>query len=223
MLLALRDRLSHRALGVVALAAQLALPACAYESSYAAPRDGRARAVWKGNDVTVDLGDAPASDACQEQLRAWSASGRLRLVTGDVKRDQPPPNRLIVDGGAAFWVPVYYGPAIVPPGPGLVLHPKVVFAPALPPPVIVPPIVHAPSAGSVGTVSGGSGGSGDLGKLFVIMAVIALVVLPIVDIAVAAATPENDRSSDAIDQVNVFNDLARSSGSPCTYAYGALK
>jgi hypothetical protein len=195
----------------LALALWMLLPACAYESAYVAPVDGRARPVWKGSDVVVDLAGAPVSDVCFEQLRAWSSSGRVRLITGDVKRDTPPPARFTPSPVVLFWVPVYYGPPIVP-GVVPLLRPPVLFSPSL----ALASAAFKPT-GSSGSIGGGGGGSSDFGKALVILAVIALVVLPIVDLAVAVTPPESERSSDAIDQVNVFNDLARWPGSPCAY------
>ena len=49
---------------------------CAYESQYVLPSDGRARAVWKNDNVVVETAGAPLSDACFEQLRAWSVNGK---------------------------------------------------------------------------------------------------------------------------------------------------
>ena len=63
-----------------------------------------------------------------------------------------------------------------------------------------------------------TGGAGGIGRAMVLLAAIALVVLPIVDLTLAVVPPETDRSTDAIDQVNVFNDLARVPGGPCVCA-----
>jgi hypothetical protein len=198
------------------LAAIAAVSGCAYESQYLAPLDGRARAVWQDNNVVVDLAGAPASAGCVDELRAWSQKGTLRLKSGDLKRDTPIPPRLDVAPSVAFWVPVYFGPPLVAPAP-------------LVPPVPPHPVSFSPSLALAGAVSGsapasgstggGGGGSGGDGKgIAEVLAVIALIILPALDIAIAAATPENDRSPEAIDQVNVYNDLARSGGTPCNYA-----
>jgi hypothetical protein len=53
--------------------------------------------------------------------------------------------------------------------------------------------------------------------LAAILLVLAVVALPIVDVTFAALQPESDaRSADAIDEVNAYNDLARSAANPCS-------
>jgi hypothetical protein len=207
------NRATARTLAVATLAATLAQPGCAYESAYVAPLDGRARLVWKGNDVVADLAGAPAGQACLEQLAAWSPSGHLRFSSGDIKLEAPRPDRLVVSPAVAFWVPIYFGAPIIAPAPGIV--------PLLPQPVLFAPSLALPGVLGRSAVAGGAAVGGganlDLGKFAVALAVIALVVLPIVDISVAAEAPEGSRSSEAIEQVNVFNDLARSAYTPCTY------
>jgi hypothetical protein len=186
---------------------------CSYESQYVARNDGRARAVWKDNNVVVDLGGAPISDACVEQLRAWSVNGALRLSSGDFKRNVRLPRRFVPEMSRGFWIPVYFGPPIVAP--------SAFVAPSLLRPPLFVPVLGAPSvvrsaggvAATAGVVVPGSGSR----ELEEALAVIALIVLPAVDIGLAVATPEDERSSDAIDQVNVFNDLARTTGTPCSY------
>jgi len=161
---------------------------CAYESQYAAPRDGRARALWVGEDVALDFGGATVTNACLEQLRAVSTDYRLHLAPGllPTVRDAPPrEHHGVVGARAGFWLPP--------------LRP----APSLPP--------RAP----VVKVSRGDWCCGK-GIEALLLPFLALVVLPIVDVAVAAATPESTDSSDAIDQVNVYNDLARTTDTPCS-------
>lgn len=190
----------RKALAVV-LAGMMA-GGCAYESQYAPPPDGRARAVWQNDNVAVHLGAQPVTQQCLDILRQWSADKRLRLAAGYVPQDRPPAGQELHGDPAVFvgfWVPVYYGPPILlPPAPHL---------------TPIPP--HVAVGGGFGSLGGG-GSSGDLGKALAVLAVIALIVLPIVDVAVASATPENDKSSDAIDQVNVFNDYARVGNTPCS-------
>jgi hypothetical protein len=216
MLARIRERLSDHLTWLGLLLGLVATPGCAYESTYVAPNDGRARAVWKNDNVVVDLAGAPATDFCLEQLRAWSESGRLRLSTGDVKREAPTPARVRMAPSVGFWVPIYFGTALVARGPGLVpiLPQPVLFSPSL---ALAGAVAHSTGGGATMGGGGSSGSGGDFGKLALVLAVVALVVLPIVDLAVAVATPENDRSTDAIDQVNVLNDLARTPGSPCAY------
>ena len=61
-------------------------------------------------------------------------------------------------------------------------------------------------------------GSGkDAGAILVVLAVIAVTALPVVALGLAASMPESSRkSSNAIDMVNAYNDLARLDGTPCT-------
>src|SRR5437868_14723019 len=89
----------------------LAMSACAYSSQYAAPRDGRARAVWIGSDVAVELSGAPLPSACAAQLRAGSGSTVLRLVDGDL--DGPMADRIWPHAELALRVPFYWGGPIV--------------------------------------------------------------------------------------------------------------
>ncbi len=75
-------------------------------------------------------------------------------------------------------------------------------------------VVGPPGAGVAvrGGGGGGSGGNDALTKL----AIIALIVLPAVAIGLAVANPESSSSSSqAIDQVNAYNDLVRSGQSAC--------
>jgi hypothetical protein len=193
---------------VVGLVASLVASNCGYQSSYVPLADGRARPVWKNNDVVMDLGTTAVGEACFDELLAWSGSDRLRLVGGDVKRP-PRPRRLgELAPAVGFWAPVYFGAALVAPAPGV--------APLLPRPALFAPAVVV-AAPPVPGAAPPVGRDFDLDKAGAILAVIALLVLPIVDVSLAAAPPETDRSSDAIDQVNVLNDLARSAGTPCTY------
>ena len=72
----------------------------------------------------------------------------------------------------------------------------------------------------VAAPSGGSGGapriSGDSGKMWAILAAVALVIMPAVALGLALSRPEDsDTNAEAIDQVNAYNDLLRSAGSPC--------
>lgn len=190
---------------IVAAALALALPAagCGYNSEYTPPLDGRARAVWRSNNVVLEPAGAPMPPSCTQEVMNLSATGRLRV----------PPEYARPAGG--YWTPRYYGPSIVVVAPGIV--------PVFPPPLFLPtafvaaPHPVAPAAPVLG-LGGLGGGGGDSGKALAVLAVIALIVLPAVDIGLAAARPESpERSSQAIDQVNAFNDLSRTPGSPCSY------
>ena len=189
------------------------LASCAYPSAYVAPRDGRARAVWTGSDVAVELSGGPLGDACAAQLRAWSGQGVVHLVTGDLGGTRAS-HPWMTNAALGFWIPVYFGPALVPLAPGIpppLLHPVIFF----PPPVLAPPVLGTrPIVPSLRPAP-------DVGKAAVVLAVLALAVMPVVDVLLATLPPERERSSEAIDQVNVYNDLARSPNSPCAYPAGA--
>jgi hypothetical protein len=50
----------------------------------------------------------------------------------------------------------------------------------------------------------------------VILAVIAVVALPAITLGLALGRPEPEKEvSEVLDRVNLYNDLARSQGSPC--------
>jgi hypothetical protein len=212
------------------LTALLGLAACGYSSQYVAPADGRPRAVWHEDHVVVDSANAPLDIGCLQQIGWISDTNKLHLVTGELRMDAPPPPSGGGAGGvfavavvAGFWAPRYYGPPIVVVRPGV--------APILPvPPLFLPaPVLHVPVPHPVGVGVAGPGGSGAHvgggggdGKAWAILAALALVVMPAVAVGLAAARPEDsDKNAEAIDQVNVYNDLLRSPGSPCTTWGGA--
>jgi hypothetical protein len=195
---------------LVCVAAAALFAGCAYQSHYTAPLDGRARPVWTGNGVTVELAGAAMSDACAAQLGAFAREGRIHLMTGELKPVT------ISDGervhvAPVVWVPVYFGAPLVAIGglPPPLLHPPL-FAPTLAAGALVNAAnVRAPSAPSANS---------DLAKMGAIVAVIAILVLPIIDLTLATVPAENTtRSAEAIDQANLYNDLARTPGSPCAY------
>jgi hypothetical protein len=190
------------------------LSGCAYQSHYTAPLDGRARPVWTGNSVAVELAGAPLSDACAAQLGAFGTEGRIHLVTGELK-PMPISDAERVHVATIVWVPIYFGAPLVavaglpPPLP----HPPL-FAPGL---GVSAALVNAANARAPSAPSGGN----DLAKLGAVVAVLAILVLPVIDLTLALVPAENGtRSAEAIDQANLYNDLARTPGSPCAY-YGA--
>ena len=207
-----------RALALAALAAA----GCGYTSEYVAPIDGRPRAVWQEDHVAVESAGAPLGPACLGELGLVSGADRLHLVAGDLRLQPPslPGAAPFVIVAAGFWGPRYYGPPIVPPLPGV--------APLLPhPPLFLPPPllrVPHPRPVIVGPPRPGGGGGpnlGDDGKLWVALAAVTLVVMPAVALGLALARPEDsDANAEAIDQVNAYNDLLRTAGSPCAVFAG---
>src|SRR5262245_13259059 len=122
------------------LSLTVALGGCAYTSDYRAPRDGRPRAVWAKDHVTVDPAGAPLDYGCMQSLAAVGGSDKLRLVDGDLRvtpaaRAPGAPGvgvGVAVAVGAAFYVPHYWGSPLMSPGPGLL--------PIVPhPPLLLPP------------------------------------------------------------------------------------
>jgi hypothetical protein len=198
----------------IALLSLLAM-SCGYSSQYGLRIDGRARAVWQDDHVEVDTSGAPMSPACMQQVAALSHSPRLRLASGELQLSVPippvVPDFVVVTG--EFWVPRFYGPFIIVSAPGI--------APLLPrPPLFIPPLtLHAgpPAPGTAVVSGGGGGGSVGDGRALEVLAAIALIVLPAVAVGLAASRPDDtSENAEAIDQVNAFNDLLRSAGSPCT-------
>lgn len=204
------------------LALALALAAgCGYTSSYVAPTDGRPRAVWREDHVVVEPAGAPLGPACAAELGAMSGATRLHLVGGELRLDRFAPRGVPVAPivvAAVLWTPRYWGPPIVAPAPGV--------APLLPmPPLLLPPPVLAlpggrPTFAGAPVPSGvASTGSGpDLGdsRALEVLAAVALVVLPAVALGLALSRPEDsDRNAEAVDQVNAWNDLLRTAGTPC--------
>lgn len=192
--------------------------ACGYQSEYVAPADGRPRVVWGPDDdpVVEVAGNAPSPE-CGAVLRQVTGRSLMRLSQGRIELPETPvrPYSLGVSGG--YWTPRYYGSPIV------VAHPGVV--PLFRPPFFSPSLTVARIAmSSGGGLRGGGGGlrlgggnSDGLGKAAVLLLVIAATALPAIDIGLAASTPESrSKSSEAIDLVNGYNDLLRSSGTACS-------
>jgi len=171
----------------------LLLIGCGYQSQYVPPTDGRGRVLWNDDHLVTNLSELPRPKECHE------ATWWLRHPA-----EQPPDRRLSVR--PTVWTPVYYGADLVVVTPGV-------------PPVLPRPVLFSPSLAVAQAVAhGGSGSSMRVDKeLAAILMVVAIVVLPIVDVTFAALQPESDsRSAESIDEVNAYNDLARSTGNPCS-------
>jgi hypothetical protein len=191
-------------LSLLFFALALPLSGCAgYVSDYVPPDRGRARLLFRDTEAIASL--PPVDRTC------------LREVEGD---SEGPSYRIVRGGGGArivYWVPVHHGPAPhLHPGERAASGGRRQFA--------SPGMrgsggrVHSGgshSSSNSGSSSGGGGG-GDVGKAVVVLAVLAIVVLPVVTFSLALGTPESEPNmSRSIDRVNLFNDLARSPGSPC--------
>jgi hypothetical protein len=193
-------------------------PACSYESAYVAPRDGRARVVWKDNAPMVELAGSPYNDSCGIELQALSGYQTMTTTEGsitfnDASRDLTAP---VYRGG--FWVPRYYGPAIVVVHAGLAprLFAPPLFLPRLSPSMTIARAGFGGGSGGFGGFRGGSASGKGLGYLLIAALVVAVTVLPAVDIGFAASSPQSaGTASRAIDLVNLYNDLVRSERSAC--------
>ncbi|WP_437286263.1 hypothetical protein [Sorangium sp. So ce406] len=204
-------RVTRAALGALALAA---LSGCgSYVSEYVPPPDGRARPVYRDGAVAMELGGA-----IPECLSGEPGSGAA-LPPPASRAAAASPVR--VSGG--FWVPIYFGPRIVVERHGVAPPPPHLHRPG-------PEVVRTPASPSKGgkpghggsSASGGNGGSGANGGnaaasiLLATVAVLALAALPPIAVGLSVGSPERDKDSAlALDQVNAYNDLARTPGSPC--------
>jgi len=188
------------ALGVRAMAFAALVGGCGYTSQYIPPVDGRARAVWDDDHVTMVVSEA-LSASCREAV--------IELV-----KEGPSP------GGSptsveveAYWVPRIVGPPVI-----LVDRHGPVLVPA--PPLLLPwRVGHHDTGGGHGSPGGSDG---DLGKGALVLAAVALAVLPVVDVAMALGRPEDvDSSQLGIATTNAYNDLARQTAGACALAFGS--
>jgi hypothetical protein len=196
------QRLAGSVLPIASLATAAALLGCTgYSSEYVPLADGRARPVYRDDTLVMEVGGRVTA-ACADAI----ADPRLPGAGSGVS----------VRSGSSVWIPVYYGPRIVVVG-GVAPSPRrAVYTGASP---NLTGVSGRPGGGS------GSSGGGGLGKLdkeaIVIVAVIALVALPAITFGLALGRPEpEDQVANVIDRVNLYNDLARSPGTPCSI-YGA--
>lgn len=218
---------------VTALALVLASAAgCAYRSEYVAPQDGRARVVWGSNDhPAAELAGTSPSPVCSSELKQLTNHHEVLLASGqrlslDAPILQPIAYRVVSSG---YWEPRYYGPNlnIIVVRPGLVPHlpHPPLFLPTLARPIVSAPVYTPPRISGGGGGGGGmklgsgGGGGGDgkgLGIAVLVAIVVAVTTLPAIALGFASSFPEPTyKSSTAIDVVNAYNDLLRSSGSPC--------
>jgi hypothetical protein len=178
---------------------------CGYSSQYVPPVDGRVRAVWREDNVVTSVPPFVIGDACERQLADL-------LVGATPPADAAP---------RTVWTPRYYGPDILVVVPGV--------APTLPaPPIFLSPsmMIAAAAARSARPPSTTVSAPGvprlhdkapdGAGAFLIALGVIALLVMPALDLGLALDVPESQsRSSEAIDRVNAYNDLARTPGSAC--------
>lgn len=170
------------------LTAAALLSACSYSSTYVPPNDGRARVVWAASDVAVSLptGTPAVCGSEIDALRGGDGTLVARYRRGPV---------------VGFWAPVVIaGPHPMGPIGHVAASPHVGGIGGF------RPVPHAPSHSG----GGGGGNLNGLGQGAVVVAVIALLALPIVAVSLAASRPESaGLTSNAMDQVNAYNDLAR--------------
>ena len=197
----LREQL-RRAPALVLLAAAT-VSGCGYTSRYVAPADGRARVIWKDDDVVVDVAGAPLSPQCRGEVEAQTRAARARPLPAL--------------GG--YWAPRYYGPSIVvvdPSAAPLLLRPPL-FSPSL---SLARGVARAPFS-----LRGGGGGLGSLhglgdGRALLLLAAAAVVAAALSGILVSLIPPESSSTSSTnTDFANAYNDLARTPGTACAYPF----
>lgn len=208
-----------------ALVAALLVAGCSYESQYVAPKDGRPRAVWRGNHIAVDSGGVPLGLGCLTQIAWETATERIQLTDGDRTAVIPERAPYVWQPRAAFWIPLWWGLPPPPPigglapplpAPPLFVAPSLARRYSLSPGPLPAPSVRVGAVGAPAVRVGGGGGGGDIGKGLAYLAIVALIVMPVVDVALAVAPAESVSASvRGIDQANALIDLARLPGSPC--------
>jgi hypothetical protein len=166
--------------------------------------DGRARAVYRDDKLVLEIGGS-ITPQCADAIAEPSSAVSSSYVSANAR--------------VGVWVPMYFGPRIV------VVHRGVAPAPRRPTYVGSRPTFTrsggGPSSGasSSGGVGGGGGSGGFDKEAAVILAVIAIVALPAITLGLALGRPEPEKEvSEVLDRVNLYNDLARSPGSPCAVA-----
>jgi hypothetical protein len=180
-------------------AAMAALTACAYNSDYVPPVDGRARVVAIDGTAQALV---PAQPSCVEALESALEAGAL-----------PVPEPVLAPAPGTYVEVVLsepdpgHAPHLRAHGPPVHPHPRV--HPSRPVHAARPAARHSAGRAAVSSMSENE-------NLAIVAAVMALVTLPVVAVALASAQPGNaSEIADAIDRVNAFNDLSRLAGSPC--------
>jgi len=177
----------------------VSLSSCGYTSRYAPLSDGKARPLWEEDHITNSLTERDLSPACRDELY-WTAH------PDDQHPAKPVDTR-------SYWVPVYYGPNIVVPSTGTapLQPPRVTFDPTAPPPTSTPVVATA-------NVPGPEALEEVLRFPTLIVFILLVPLWPPTAIALATSPAESGRATfDAIDEANAYNDLARSSGTHCSF------
>lgn len=180
-------------------AAMAALTACAYNSDYVPPVDGRARIVAINGTAQALV---PALPSCVEAMESALEAGA-----------PPVPEPLLAPAPAT-----YVEVALAQPDPGHAPPHLRAHGPPVHPPRSVHPSrpVHAARPAARHSAGRAVSSMSENENLAIVAAVMALVTLPAVAVALASAQPgDPSEIADAIDRVNAFNDLSRLPGSPC--------
>ena len=146
--------------------------------------------LWSDDHLVNNVSSLPRSELCH-QSTWW------------LRHPQESDHRLTI--APMVWVPRYWGPDLVVVTPGV-------------PPLSVCPVLFSPSLAVAQAVASSSPPKLALDKeAMAVLLLAAVVVLPVIDVVFAALRPESDaRSADATDEVNAYNDLSRTSGTPCS-------